>query len=79
MDVLLKGVFKHYRTKFCATKWLIIELHDQVQLASALLVIIKRLLDFLLIRLENEHLNNVGKYRAFDSVPLPFDYDEMVR
>ncbi|XP_065856486.1 phosphate transporter PHO1 homolog 9 [Euphorbia lathyris] len=27
-------------------------------------------------RLENEHLNNVGKYRAFNSVPLPFCYDE---
>ncbi|XWS10668.1 hypothetical protein CRYUN_Cryun38cG0017000 [Craigia yunnanensis] len=27
-------------------------------------------------RLENEHLNNVGKFRAFKSVPLPFDYDE---
>uniref|UniRef100_A0A7N0ZWT7 Uncharacterized protein n=1 Tax=Kalanchoe fedtschenkoi TaxID=63787 RepID=A0A7N0ZWT7_KALFE len=27
-------------------------------------------------RLENEHLNNVGKYRAFKSVPLPFIYDE---
>ncbi|KAK8710141.1 hypothetical protein V6N13_145480 [Hibiscus sabdariffa] len=26
-------------------------------------------------RLENEHLNNVGKYRAFKSVPLPFHYD----
>ncbi|KAJ0037701.1 hypothetical protein Pint_23590 [Pistacia integerrima] len=26
------------------------------------------------IRLENEHLNNVGKYRAFKSVPLPFCY-----
>lgn len=31
---------------------------------------------FLVIRLENEHLNNVGKYRAFKSVPLPFNYDE---
>ena len=30
----------------------------------------------LLKRLENEHLNNVGKYRAFKSVPLPFSYDE---
>lgn len=29
-----------------------------------------------LFRLENEHLNNVGKYRAFKSVPLPFNYDE---
>ncbi|XP_059317309.1 phosphate transporter PHO1 homolog 10-like [Lycium ferocissimum] len=27
-------------------------------------------------RLENEHLNNVGKYRAFKSVPLPFAYHE---
>lgn len=27
-------------------------------------------------RLENEHLNNVGKYRAFKSVPLPFKYNE---
>lgn len=27
-------------------------------------------------RLENEHLNNVGKFRAFKSVPLPFTYRE---
>ncbi|KAM6573651.1 hypothetical protein CsatA_017731 [Cannabis sativa] len=27
-------------------------------------------------RIENEHLNNVGKYRAFKSVPLPFNYDD---
>ncbi|ESQ33016.1 hypothetical protein EUTSA_v10003656mg [Eutrema salsugineum] len=27
-------------------------------------------------RLENEHLNNVGKFRAFKTVPLPFNYDE---
>ncbi|XP_057855602.2 phosphate transporter PHO1 homolog 10 isoform X4 [Cryptomeria japonica] len=27
-------------------------------------------------RLENEHLNNVGKYRAFKSVPLPFQYGD---
>ncbi|KAL4333147.1 hypothetical protein GQ457_07G002240 [Hibiscus cannabinus] len=26
-------------------------------------------------RLENEHLNNVGKFRAFKSVPLPFSSD----
>ncbi|XP_024005526.1 phosphate transporter PHO1 homolog 4 isoform X2 [Eutrema salsugineum] len=29
-------------------------------------------------RLENEHLNNVGKFRAFKSVPLPFNYQEDV-
>ncbi|KAF3444793.1 hypothetical protein FNV43_RR14486 [Rhamnella rubrinervis] len=27
-------------------------------------------------RLENEHLNNVGKFRAFNSVPLPFNYED---
>ncbi|CAM8885716.1 unnamed protein product [Rhodiola kirilowii] len=27
-------------------------------------------------RLENEHLYNVGRYRAFKSVPLPFNYNE---
>ncbi|KAL3819342.1 hypothetical protein ACJIZ3_005247 [Penstemon smallii] len=27
-------------------------------------------------RLENEHLSNVGKYRAFRSMPLPFTYYE---
>ncbi|PON96358.1 SPX domain containing protein [Trema orientale] len=27
-------------------------------------------------RIENEHLNNVGKYRAFKSVPLPFNYGD---
>ncbi|KAI3966953.1 hypothetical protein MKW92_040420 [Papaver armeniacum] len=27
-------------------------------------------------RIENEHLNNVGKFRAFTTVPLPFNYDE---
>ncbi|XP_019195152.1 PREDICTED: phosphate transporter PHO1 homolog 3-like isoform X2 [Ipomoea nil] len=26
-------------------------------------------------RLENEHLNNVGKYRAFKSMPLPFNHE----
>lgn len=27
-------------------------------------------------RLENEHLNNVGRFRAFRSVPLPFHYQD---
>ncbi|CAI9275886.1 unnamed protein product [Lactuca saligna] len=31
---------------------------------------------WMFFRLENEHLNNVGKYRAFKSVPLPFSYHE---
>lgn len=27
-------------------------------------------------RLENEHLNNVGKFRAVKSVPLPFSHED---
>ncbi|KAI3935987.1 hypothetical protein MKX01_021938, partial [Papaver californicum] len=27
-------------------------------------------------RIENEHVNNVGKFRAFTEVPLPFNYDD---
>jgi len=34
------------------------------------------LIIFLAFRVENEHLTNVGKFRAFKSVPLPFNYDE---
>ncbi|KAH7857740.1 hypothetical protein Vadar_016033 [Vaccinium darrowii] len=51
-------------------------LHIQTVMAIvAVLEIIRRgIWNF--FRLENEHLNNVGKYRAFKSVPLPFNYDE---
>ncbi|XVF60628.1 hypothetical protein PTKIN_Ptkin08bG0063500 [Pterospermum kingtungense] len=31
---------------------------------------------FNFFKLENDHLNKVGKFRAFKSVPLPFNYDE---
>ncbi|KAI3500740.1 hypothetical protein L1887_36565 [Cichorium endivia] len=30
-------------------------------------------------RLENEHLNNVGNFRAVKSVPLPFSYEDRVK
>lgn len=30
------------------------------------------ILTFFFIRLEHEHLNNVGHYRAVKTVPLPF-------
>ncbi|KAA8529393.1 hypothetical protein F0562_033808 [Nyssa sinensis] len=51
-------------------------LHRQTMIALvAVLEIIRRgIWNF--FRLENEHLNNVGKFRAFKSVPLPFNYDE---
>ncbi|CAD5314527.1 unnamed protein product [Arabidopsis thaliana] len=51
-------------------------LHRETMVALiAILEIIRRgIWNF--FRLENEHLNNVGKFRAFKSVPLPFNYDE---
>ncbi|KAK4430026.1 Phosphate transporter [Sesamum alatum] len=54
----------------------IFSLHRQttVALVASLEIIRRGLWNF--FRLENEHLNNVGKYRAFKSVPLPFNYDE---
>ncbi|GMP46527.1 hypothetical protein CsSME_00014643 [Camellia sinensis var. sinensis] len=51
-------------------------LHKQiVAVIVAVLEIIHRGI-WNLFRLENEHLNNVDKYRAFKSVPLPFNYNE---
>uniref|UniRef100_A0A1J3GRY7 Phosphate transporter PHO1-like protein 3 n=3 Tax=Noccaea caerulescens TaxID=107243 RepID=A0A1J3GRY7_NOCCA len=51
-------------------------MHKQtmVTLVASLEIIRRGIWNF--FRLENEHLNNVGKYRAFKSVPLPFNYDE---
>nr|BAJ34278.1 unnamed protein product [Eutrema halophilum] len=45
-----------------------------VTLVASLEIIRRGIWNF--FRLENEHLNNVGKFRAFKSVPLPFNYDE---
>ncbi|XVF85892.1 hypothetical protein PTKIN_Ptkin17bG0154300 [Pterospermum kingtungense] len=52
------------------------DLHRQTLIAivASLEIIRRGMWNF--FRLENEHLNNVGKYRAFKSVPLPFNYDE---
>ncbi|OVA12219.1 SPX [Macleaya cordata] len=51
-------------------------LHEEALIAivASLEIIRRGVWNF--FRLENEHLNNVGKYRAFKSVPLPFNYDE---
>ncbi|XP_006482049.2 phosphate transporter PHO1 homolog 7-like isoform X2 [Citrus sinensis] len=51
-------------------------LHRQtlITIVASLEIIRRGIWNF--FRLENEHLNNVGKYRAFKSVPLPFTYCE---
>ncbi|KAJ6982647.1 hypothetical protein D5086_020333 [Populus alba] len=42
-----------------------------ITLVASLEIIRRGMWNF--FRLENEHLNNVGKYRAFKFVPLPFN------
>ncbi|CAJ1939798.1 unnamed protein product [Sphenostylis stenocarpa] len=51
-------------------------LHRQamISIVASLEIIRRGIWNF--FRVENEHLNNVGKYRAFKSVPLPFNYED---
>nr|XP_043617228.1 phosphate transporter PHO1 homolog 9-like [Erigeron canadensis] len=45
-----------------------------IALVASLEIIRRGIWNF--FRLENEHLNNVGKFRAVKSVPLPFSYED---
>ena len=67
------------KMKLCNQVQLVFTFYSVSAKKRFLHLIINRRLDFVRNRMENEHLNNVGKYRAFNSVPLPFDYDEMAR
>lgn len=49
-------------------------LHKKTLAATVACLEILRRCIWNFFRIENEHLNNVGKYRAFKSVPLPFFY-----
>ncbi|PPD88978.1 hypothetical protein GOBAR_DD14079 [Gossypium barbadense] len=71
LNVLLR--FAWLQTVF---NFKIFDLHRQTvtTIVASLEIIRRGMWNF--FRLENEHLNNVGKYRAFKSVPLPFNYDE---
>ncbi|KAK8677232.1 hypothetical protein V6N13_142780 [Hibiscus sabdariffa] len=71
LDVVLR--FAWLQTVF---NFNLFDLHRQtlITIVSSLEIIRRGMWNF--FRLENEHLNNVGKYRAFKSVPLPFNYDE---
>ena len=44
-------------------------------LLISLLFCTRRRFQWAVLRLENEHLNNVGKFRAVKFVPIPFDDD----
>ncbi|XP_020239766.1 phosphate transporter PHO1 homolog 3 [Cajanus cajan] len=71
LNVLLRFAWLQTVLKFNFTF-----LHKQAMtsIVASLEIIRRGIWNF--FRLENEHLNNVGKYRAFKSVPLPFNYDE---
>ncbi|PIN10838.1 putative small molecule transporter [Handroanthus impetiginosus] len=61
---------------------LVLDFHEAPFLHRRAMVAIVACLEILrrgiwnFFRLENEHFNNVGKYRAFKSVPLPFHYED---
>ncbi|KAB2047836.1 hypothetical protein ES319_A13G073400v1 [Gossypium barbadense] len=53
-----------------------VSLHREtlVAIVASLEIIRRGIWNF--FRLENEHLNNVGKFRAFKLVPLPFNSED---
>ncbi|KAJ0832725.1 putative SPX domain-containing protein [Helianthus annuus] len=59
----------------------VLDFHDAPFLHKNALIAIVACLEIIrrgiwnFFRLENEHLNNVGKFRAVKSVPLPFSYE----
>ncbi|KAL6551580.1 hypothetical protein OROGR_007734 [Orobanche gracilis] len=61
---------------------LVLDFHDAPFLHKKAMVAIVACLEIIrrgiwnFFRLENEHFNNVGEYRAFKSVPLPFHYED---
>ncbi|EYU44133.1 hypothetical protein MIMGU_mgv1a002044mg [Erythranthe guttata] len=76
VNILLRLVWMQLVLDFNETRFL--HRKAMVTLVACLEIIRRGIWNF--FRLENEHFNNVGKYRAFKSVPLPFHYeDEKIR
>ncbi|KAI3924285.1 hypothetical protein MKW98_032486 [Papaver atlanticum] len=65
IDCLVSDVFLRFA-------WL--QTEAMVTVVACLEIIRRGVWNF--FRIENEHVNNVGKFRAFTKVPLPFNYDE---
>ncbi|XP_076893222.1 phosphate transporter PHO1 homolog 9-like [Bidens hawaiensis] len=72
MNVILRLAWMQSVLDFHEAPWL----HRSTMLfvVASLEIIRRGLWNF--FRVENEHLNNVGKFRAFKSVPLPFSYED---
>ncbi|XP_073268257.1 phosphate transporter PHO1 homolog 3 isoform X2 [Populus alba] len=68
LNILLKFAWLQTVLNFRVTS---LNKETVITLVASLEIIRRGMWNF--FRLENEHLNNVGKYRAFKSVPLPFN------
>lgn len=59
-----------------------LDFHEAPMLHRSMMIFVVACLEIIrrgiwnFFRVENEHLNNVGKFRAFKSVPLPFSYED---
>ncbi|KAL3525909.1 hypothetical protein ACH5RR_014281 [Cinchona calisaya] len=71
VNILLRLVWMQLVLDFQETSFL--HRKAMVAIVASLEILRRGIWNF--FRLENEHVNNVGKYRAFKSVPLPFYYD----
>ncbi|KAI3794028.1 hypothetical protein L1987_36653 [Smallanthus sonchifolius] len=72
MNVILRLAWMQTVLDFHEAPWL--HQSTMIFIVASLEIVRRGLWNF--FRLENEHLNNVGKFRAFKSVPLPFSYED---
>ncbi|KAH6792002.1 EXS family protein [Perilla frutescens var. hirtella] len=72
VNILLRLVWMQLVLDFHETAFL----HKRAMIAVVACLEILRRGIWNFFRLENEHFNNVGKYRAFKTVPLPFHYED---
>ncbi|KAL8247078.1 hypothetical protein R6Q59_008294 [Mikania micrantha] len=72
MNIILRLAWMQTVLDFHEAPWL--HRSTMIFIVACLEIIRRGLWNF--FRLENEHLNNVGKFRAFKSVPLPFSYED---
>lgn len=72
VNILLRLVWMQLVLDFNETAFL--HRRAMIALVACLEILRRGIWNF--FRLENEHFNNVGKYRAFKTVPLPFHYED---
>ncbi|KAI7744195.1 hypothetical protein M8C21_020813 [Ambrosia artemisiifolia] len=72
MNVILRLAWMQTVLDFHEAPWL--HRSAMIFIVACLEIVRRGLWNF--FRVENEHLNNVGKFRAFKSVPLPFSYED---